>query len=82
MHNLTGYRVDGSRLDFELARRGLRPVDLARLAGLTPLTISKARHGEPIKPRTLRAIGEALTRVPVIENADLILPAPSSRVAP
>ncbi len=75
-----GIQLDRARLEYELARRGLRWVDLARESGLTAMTLSHARH-RPVTQATLEKITAALLRLPVIEGADLILSEPGKKEA-
>jgi len=50
-----------------LAIRGLQQDELARLAGVTPSTVSKAVHGGPVSPVTFLRLVKALSAVPVPE---------------
>lgn len=66
-------RIDVDRLDRELACRGLSAEDLAVAAGVSPATVSAARHGRRISAPTLRKLALALSRAPVIPGvADLL----------
>src|SRR6266566_6013317 len=73
-------RLNTARLRREMARRGLSGADLATLAGLSPTTISTAKHGRPVSPRTLRKIAFALSRAPALPGGeDLLLEADGPR---
>ena len=77
-YNAAGAVLDPALLDRELARRGLRQKDLARLSGLTEALLSRARHGRPVRPRTLARIAAVLAAQPVLEGVDLVLAAPAA----
>lgn len=66
-------RLSRTRLDFELARRGWTASDLARSAGLSAATLSGARHGRQVAPRTLHKIALALSKAPVVEGIEELL---------
>jgi DNA-binding Xre family transcriptional regulator len=66
-------RLNPSRLDRELARRGWNASDLAEAAGCSAATISAARRGRPITSGTLSKIAGALQNAPVIPGIDEIL---------
>jgi DNA-binding Xre family transcriptional regulator len=66
-------RMSRVRLDRELACRGWTANDLARASGISPATISKARHGRPVTHRTLRRIADTLVRVPVLAGVEGLL---------
>lgn len=68
-----GIRIDADRLRRELACRGLYCVDLARLADVSPATVSTAMQGRPVSPRTLRRIAAALLQVPVVPGSGELL---------
>ncbi|HUY25085.1 MAG TPA: helix-turn-helix transcriptional regulator [Candidatus Saccharimonadales bacterium] len=63
----TGIMFDAIRLRWQLAIRGLLQDELARLAGVTPSTVSKAVHGGPISPVTFLRLVKALSAVPIPE---------------
>jgi transcriptional regulator with XRE-family HTH domain len=75
-------QVSRDRLDLELSRRGWTAADLALAAQVSPATISGARHGRRVSPRTLRRLASALTDAPTIAGVDLLLgaEAPPSQV--
>ena len=62
-----------SRLDQELVRRGWTANDLALAAGVSAGTLSGARHGRPVAPRTLRKIALALSKAPVVAGIEELL---------
>lgn len=63
----TSIMFDAIRLRRQLAIRGLLQDELARLAGVTPSTVSKAVHGGPISPVTFLRLVKALSAVPIPE---------------
>lgn len=73
--------INGDRLRFELARRGLDQVSLARRANLRPETISRAVNGHPVTASTLAAIADALLQVPPRAGLDDLLAEPVKRNA-
>ena len=73
-----GIVLDPVRFDFELARRGITAADLAAVAGVHEVSLSRARHGARIREATLRKLATALTRIPVIKGADAIIAAPET----
>jgi transcriptional regulator with XRE-family HTH domain len=66
-------RLNRAGLDRELSRRGLTGTELARLAGITPETFSRIRCGAATRAETFKAIAAALSSIPIIEGADLLL---------
>jgi hypothetical protein len=58
-------------LDLALARRGLTGQRLSELSGVSEVTLTRARKGEPIAVRTLVALDRALGLIPVL-NGPLI----------
>jgi hypothetical protein len=70
-HN--GVLIRRDRLDLELFRRGWTAADLAQAARVSPATISGARHGHRVSPRTLRRLALALTAAPTIAGVDELL---------
>jgi transcriptional regulator with XRE-family HTH domain len=65
--------VSRSRLDRELIRRGWTANDLALAAGVSAATLSGARHGRRVAPRTLRKIALALSKAPVVAGIEELL---------
>ena len=68
-----GIVIGAAQLQRELAKRGLNQVELARLAGVAPATVTHAIHGRPVTPGTVARIARALLRVPVIDGIDSLL---------
>jgi transcriptional regulator with XRE-family HTH domain len=68
-----GARISRERLDLELLRRGWSAADLATAARVSATTISGARNGRRISPRTLRQIAVALTAAPTVVGVDALL---------
>jgi transcriptional regulator with XRE-family HTH domain len=68
-------RLNTSRLDRELARRGWTANDLAAASGVSPATISAARRGRPVNHRTLRRIADALVKAPIVSGVEALLEA-------
>ena len=66
-------RLDASRLRRELARRGLDQQTCASAARISAATMSAAAAGKPVRVGTARAIADALTRAPVIDELDVLL---------
>jgi DNA-binding Xre family transcriptional regulator len=66
-------RLNRTRLERELARRGWNATDLAKASGCSPATISGARRGRAITSATLSKIADALRQAPVIPGIDDIL---------
>lgn len=60
-------------LRYQLARRGISGLDLARGAGVSTATVSAALSGRAISARSLQLIAQALTRTPVIDVIDSLL---------
>lgn len=75
-------RIDGARLRLELVRRGLDQGELAKRAKLRPETISRAVTGHPVSSRTLSAIADVLTNVPVRSAVDGLLAEPEKNKRP
>ena len=66
-------RLSRARLDRELACRGWTANDLAAASGISPATISAARHGRPVHHRTLHKIADALVKVPLVHGVEKLL---------
>jgi transcriptional regulator with XRE-family HTH domain len=66
-------RIDPTRLDRELARRGWNATDLAKASGISVGTISAARRGRPVSNATVCRIADALRDAPVIAGVDSLL---------
>jgi Cro/C1-type HTH DNA-binding domain len=74
-----GVLLDIARLDYQLALRGLRAVDLARLSGVPEATLSHARYGRPVREGTLARIARVLNENPILAGRDSIIAAPPAR---
>jgi transcriptional regulator with XRE-family HTH domain len=66
-------RIDPTRLDRELARRGWNATDLARASGVSVGTISAARRGRLVSNGTLCKIANALRDAPIVPGVDSLL---------
>ena len=66
-------RINQLRLRREMASRGWNACDLARLADLSPATLSAVLKGTPVSPRTVRKIAIAIARAPAIPEAAELL---------
>jgi hypothetical protein len=75
----SGIRLDAARLDFELGRRAVTARELAETAGIPEATLSRARHGQPVRETTLRKLSDALVRTPVVVGADMLLASPPEK---
>jgi transcriptional regulator with XRE-family HTH domain len=59
-----GVKFNANALRRQQNRRGLSGADLATITGLSEATISHARNGRSVSPRTFRAIATALEEAP------------------
>lgn len=76
-------RFDPAALRRALALRGLSGADLARLAHLSPPTVSQAVNGRPVAPRTFTAIVRALgTSHPLPGSTELLADAAGTSTIP
>ncbi len=66
-------RLNRAGLDRELARRGWTASDLAAASGVSPVTISAARHGRPVRHKTLHKLADALLKAPIVAGMDALL---------
>jgi len=66
-------RLNRSRLDRELACRGWTANDLALASGISAATISAARNGRPVNPKTLHRIADTLLKAPVVSGVEALL---------
>jgi lambda repressor-like predicted transcriptional regulator len=57
----------------EVARRGWNLADLARAAGVSSATVTAARAGRPVSPKSLRSIAAALASAPPLDGVDELL---------
>ena len=74
-----GVRIDADRFDYELARRGINPRQLAELSGVNETTLSRARHGHRIRESTLRRIVAAMLKISPMPGAEMLLSEPQKR---
>lgn len=72
-----GARLDADRLDRELALRALTARRFAQIASLHEVTLSRARHGHPVKESTLRRIAAALLQIPPLAGSEQLLVGPN-----
>lgn len=70
---VTGLRLDGARFQRELYVRGVTAGTVARVARVSPNTITRCLSGAPISERTLRDIVGALHSLPVLLGAGDLL---------
>ena len=68
-----------TRLDYELARRGINPRQFAELSGVNEATLSRARHGYRVRESTLRRMVAAMLKIPPMAGAELLLSEPQKR---
>jgi transcriptional regulator with XRE-family HTH domain len=61
---VSGVCLEPAQIRHQLAVRGLCASDLAKLAGVSPPTVSQALRGRAVSPRTVRALVLALASVP------------------
>lgn len=57
----------------EVARRGWSLADLAKEAGVSSATVTAAKAGRPVSPRSLQRIAVALASAPPLANVDELL---------
>ena len=74
-HRLVRQTIDTEALRRELARRCLTGAEFARLAGVSPATVSHILMRGRIGDSTLRKFARVLTVTPPVPGADAILPA-------
>jgi hypothetical protein len=67
---------DPTRVDYEMAIRGLSGSDLAGKAGVCDATVSTARHGRPISSDSARRIAAALMATPIDPALVRLVPRP------
>jgi hypothetical protein len=72
----TGIRLDGSRIDHELAVRGISAGAFCEVSGIAPATLSRARHGGAMREGGVRALATALEQIPVIPGIDALVARP------
>ena len=52
--------LSDDKIELAQARKGLSQTDLAKLSGLSSLTINSVKKGHPCKPETLHKLAKAL----------------------
>ena len=75
---MSGLQLAPHRLHIEMARRGLRGSDLARIAKVSPATVSHAMNGRRIATSTLHKLAIALSQVPAVAAVDDLLDPPAA----
>jgi hypothetical protein len=74
--------LNAEPLDVLVAEAGLSLGEFAEIAGVSELTLSKARHGRALKPTTLRKLALGLSRIKplrALEGRDLIRATPHKK---
>lgn len=66
-------RLDGGRFRHELQLRGITAGAVARVAKVSPNTLTRCLHGAPITIGTLNKIVRALQSLPMLPGADELL---------
>lgn len=66
--------IDADALRRELGRRGMTQAQLAAVAGLSEATVSHAMVGRRIAWTTIRKMARALTAIPTLPGADVLVP--------
>jgi transcriptional regulator with XRE-family HTH domain len=74
-----GVLLDADRLDHQLGLRGISRRRLCELSGVAEPTLSRALHGRPIYPGTLRKLTRALLEAPLLLGADLVIAQPKKK---
>jgi DNA-binding Xre family transcriptional regulator len=69
-----GGAVNIPRFRYELVSHNLTTTELARLAGVSRWSISRALNGHRINSRTLEKIAKALSEAPVVDRGLAALP--------
>jgi hypothetical protein len=73
-----GVRLDRTRLDYELARRGISAQELSTAIGVHAVVLSRARNGHAVRPVTFRKIASGLLAIPPLDGAVELLAEPAS----
>lgn len=68
-----GVRLNANVLDDWLARRGLTARSFSKIAHIHEVTLSRARHGYPVRESTLRAITSALLQIPLLAGSEQLV---------
>lgn len=72
----TGIRLDGSRIDYELAIRGKSAGAFCEASGISAATLSRVRHGGAMREAGVRALVDALEKIPVIPGISALVAPP------
>lgn len=54
--------------------------EFARECDITPVTLSRARHGRGLKPSTLRKLARGLARIKTLQGLDIVISAQPPKV--
>jgi urease gamma subunit len=72
-----GVRLDRTRLDYELAIRGISAQELSSACGVHAVVLSRARNGHAVREVTFRKIASGLNAIPVMDGAAELLAEPA-----
>ena len=75
----SGVKLDANRLDYQLGLRGVTARQLAEVAGISEVTLSRSRHGRPVTEGTLRQLTRALLGIPLLIGADMLIAEPVNK---
>jgi hypothetical protein len=67
-------RLDGSRFRHELRIRAVTAGAVAKVAKVSPNTVTRCLSGAPIRESTLREVITALMAMPVMRGSELVAP--------
>jgi predicted transcriptional regulator len=67
-------RLDGARFRHELRVRGVTAGAVAKVARVSPNTLTRCIAGAPIRESTLREVIRALMSLPVMRGSELVAP--------
>jgi hypothetical protein len=73
-----GVRLDRSKFDYELARRGISAQELSSMIGVHAVVLSRARNGHAVREATFRKIANGLLAIPPLDGAVELLAEPAS----
>jgi transcriptional regulator with XRE-family HTH domain len=74
--------LDPLQLRYEMAIRGVDGQTLARVAGISKNTVTRALHGQPVNPGTLRRVTAALLTFPPLRMAEELVAKPEAQGRP